>query len=297
MQARGLARSITSGAVVAFLQRNGIEQGVARWFDRCQGRVEVVEGSADVTGERLVIDDADRVAEGRDLAAERRDRAARQRDRTAADHAGTDDLCVRERDDAAREREAASRDRAEAARDRDAAAHDRLRAARDRSAAGVDPLTGALRRDRGLADLQREIDRARRSDGRLVLAFVDVDGLKPINDTHGHAAGDQLLRDVAVALKRALRSYDLVIRYGGDEFLCALPGTDLEGARRRFGEVARSLTKRPQRASVSVGLAALEDPDTVDALTARADAELYAGRRGRRRQADARPRARFSRSA
>jgi diguanylate cyclase (GGDEF)-like protein len=233
-----------------------------------------------------MIDDSDRVAEERDRRAERRDRAAERRDCVATNRDGTDGrFAVSGRDQAARDREAASRDRAEASRDRARAADDRRQAASDRAQAGVDALTGALRRDRGLIDLQREIDRARRSDGRLVLAFVDVDGLKQINDTQGHAAGDQLLRDVAVALRSALRSYDLVIRYGGDEFVCALPGTDLGGARRRFGEVATSLTERAQWAPVSVGLAALDDRDTVGELTARADAALYAGRRGARRQA------------
>jgi diguanylate cyclase (GGDEF)-like protein len=140
-------------------------------------------------------------------------------------------------------------------------------------------LTGALRRDRGLADLKREIDRARRSDGRLVLGFVDVDGLKAINELEGHSAGDRLLRDVAAAMRTGLRSYDLVIRYGGDEFLCALPGTDVDGARRRFDEVATKLTERNPRASVSTGWAKLEDSDTLDDLIARADAALYVGRR------------------
>ena len=145
-----------------------------------------------------------------------------------------------------------------------------------------------------LAELEREIARTRRSDGRLVLAFVDVDGLKAINDLHGHAAGDQLLRDVALALRTGLRSYDLVIRYGGDEFLCALPGTDIEGARRRFDDVARELTEKRPDASVSTGLAALEETDALDELTERADAALYAGRgRGRGRVSEKRPR--FSR--
>jgi diguanylate cyclase (GGDEF)-like protein len=144
--------------------------------------------------------------------------------------------------------------------------------------AGLDGLTGALRRDRGVVDLQLEIDRVLRSDGRLVLAFVDVDGLKATNDAEGHAAGDQLLHDVGVALRTGLRSYDLVVRYGGDEFLCALPGTDVEGARRRFDEVARNLTEKNPRASVSMGLAPLEDGDTLDELTARADRALYAAR-------------------
>jgi diguanylate cyclase (GGDEF)-like protein len=211
----------------------------------------------------------DRVAEERDRAAEARDRAAEARDHADGRFSTS-------------ERERAARDRTEAARDREQAARDRRKAARDRARAGLDPLTGALRRDRGLADLGREIDRARRSHGRLTLAFVDVDGLKAVNDAEGHAAGDRLLSDVATALRTGLRSYDLVVRYGGDEFLCALPGTDVESARRRFADVARSLTDVSPGASVSTGLAELEDGDTLDELIARADDALYAGRFSRR---------------
>src|SRR4051812_27375521 len=147
-------------------------------------------------GERLMLDDSDLVAEERDRTAERRDRTAERRDRAATNRerpAGR--FSVTERDQARRDREAAARDRTEASRDRKRAADDRHQAASDRAQAGVDLLTGALRRDRGLIDLQREIDRARRSGGRLVLAFIDVDGLKQVNDSQGHAAGDQLLHD------------------------------------------------------------------------------------------------------
>lgn len=236
-----------------------------------------------------MIDDSDRLADERDRAAERRDRAAERRDSAATNREGTDDrFPVSERDPAAHDREAASRDRTEASRDRKRAADDRRQAARDRAQAGVDALTGALRRDRGLFELKREVGRAHRSDAGLILAFVDVDGLKQINDAHGHAAGDRLLHDVAVALRNALRSYDLVVRYGGDEFLCVLPSTDLEGARRRFDAVARSLMERTEWASVSVGLAALENPDTLEELIGRADAALYAGRHDARTQADLR---------
>jgi diguanylate cyclase (GGDEF)-like protein len=223
-------------------------------------------------------DERDSAAEERDSAAQRRDRAAGERDRAAG-------VSISEHEQAARDRAGAARDRGEGSHDRERAAYDRRQAARDRARAGVDGLTGALQRDRGLVDLQREIDRARRSDGRLVLAFVDVDGLKAVNDAQGHAAGDQLLRDVALALTTGLRPYDLVLRYGGDEFLCALSGTDVEGARRRFDEVARDLTERSSKASVSMGLAALANSDTLEELTARADAALLAGRRGARQLA------------
>jgi diguanylate cyclase (GGDEF)-like protein len=221
----------------------------------------------------------DGAADERDRTAERRDREADERDRAAEGRDRADGRSLlRDRERAAGYRELAARDRRLAARDRRLAAHDRRRAARDRRQAGLDGLTGALRRERGLIDLQREIDRARRSDGRLVLAFVDVDGLKTVNDDHGHAAGDQLLCDVAAALLNGLRSYDLVVRYGGDEFVCALPGTSLDGAKRRFHEVGRALAEKNLGASMSTGLAELADPDTLDDLTARADAALYAGR-------------------
>jgi diguanylate cyclase (GGDEF)-like protein len=138
-----------------------------------------------------------------------------------------------------------------------------------------------------MVDLRREIDRARRSGGALILAFVDVDGLKAINDTHGHAAGDQALRAVAGALLGGLRSYDLVVRHGGDEFLCGLPGTDLAGAERRFDAVAKALTDQNPGTSVSIGLAELAALETLDSVIARADAALYAARRETRGRADA----------
>jgi diguanylate cyclase (GGDEF)-like protein len=142
-----------------------------------------------------------------------------------------------------------------------------------------------------MVDLRREIDRARRSGGALILAFVDLDGLKAINDTHGHAAGDRALRAVAAALLGGLRSYDLVVRHGGDEFLCGLPGTDLAGAQRRFDAVAKTLTERNPGTSVSIGLTELAAPDTLDSLIARADAALYATRHTRdRADADRTPR-------
>lgn len=222
-----------------------------------------------------------RAGEGRDRTADARDRAADERDR-AADARDRVDVrsSLPDLERGAGDREHAAHDRRLAAHDRRLAAHDRRLAARDRERAGLDGLTGALRRERGVMDLQREIDRARRSHGRLVLAFVDVDGLKAVNDDHGHAAGDELLRDVAAALLNGLRSYDLVVRHGGDEFVCALPGTNLDGAKRRFAEVATMLAEKNPRASVSTGLAELADPDTLEELTARADAALSAGRRG-----------------
>jgi diguanylate cyclase (GGDEF)-like protein len=236
---------------------------------------------------------AERTIGGHEQAARARDQGSRDRERSARDRerAAERDRAAESRDSAAEKRAGAAakrttRHRKLTALTREGAARDRDEAAHDRAQAGIDVLTGALRRGRGLVDLQREIDRTRRSDGRLVLAFVDIDGLKAINDTDGHAAGDQLLRDVALALTTKFRSYDLVVRYGGDEFLCTLSGSDLNAARQRFDEVARTLTQRIPAASIGVGLAALADQDTLDELIARADDALYTGRRKARGQAE-----------
>ena len=146
----------------------------------------------------------------------------------------------------------------------------------------IDELTGTLRRQAGLQALEREIDRARRSaDGRLVVAFVDVDDLKHLNDTQGHAAGDRLLQDVATTLRAQLRSYDLVMRWGGDEFVCVLPDATLEGAARIVEDISVSFGAR-NGYGFSTGFAALEDTDTAEDVVSRADKRLYDTRRERR---------------
>jgi diguanylate cyclase (GGDEF)-like protein len=147
--------------------------------------------------------------------------------------------------------------------------------------AAVDDLTGALRRGAGLRLLQAEIDRVRRTAGRLTLAFADVDGLKRVNDTQGHQAGDDLLRLVGHTLRRRLRSYDLVIRYGGDEFLCAMGGAGVEEVGGKLELVAAELHAAAGRSVLSVGLAELDAEDPLDdavRLVGRADQALYHGR-------------------
>jgi diguanylate cyclase (GGDEF)-like protein len=146
----------------------------------------------------------------------------------------------------------------------------------------IDELTGTLRRQAGLQALEREIDRARRSaDGKLVVAFIDVDDLKHLNDSQGHAAGDRLLQSVATTLRTQLRSYDLVMRWGGDEFVCVLPEAGLEGAARIVEDIEVGFAAR-NGYGFSTGLAALEDTDTAEDLVIRADQRLYESRRERR---------------
>ena len=142
-----------------------------------------------------------------------------------------------------------------------------------RERAAFDDLTGVLRRAAGIAATEREIARARRQKTPLTVAFVDVDGLKQANDTSGHAAGDVLLKSLAAALKVGLRGQDLVLRYGGDEFVCVLPDTPMNAG----AEKLRKIEAEAKSAGFgfSMGLAELARSDDVVSLLGRADGELY----------------------
>ena len=151
------------------------------------------------------------------------------------------------RDKAAAQRMQSAADRARAAKDRKAAASDREHLLAELERAHLDDLTGAYRRGMGEIAVINEIERSRRSHQPLVLAYVDADGLKGVNDREGHAAGDALLRDLVVLLRSKLRPYDPVVRWGGDEFICAISDTDLEDARRRFEEIRVALANKGER--------------------------------------------------
>lgn len=146
-----------------------------------------------------------------------------------------------------------------------------------------DELTGVLNRTAGMAALHREIERSRQSGTRFVLGYLNVDGLRYVNDTQGPRSGDELLRKVTAALRATLRSYDVILRLGGDEFLFSLPGADLSTAEQRLREFGVILGEEAPGASASVGFAELREGDTLDDLIARADHALVAGRRPRRR--------------
>ena len=146
--------------------------------------------------------------------------------------------------------------------------------------AATDDLTGALRRRAGLDALQREIDRARRMGGDgIVVIFLDIDGLKRVNDVHGHAAGDRLLIDLVAAIRRRVRSYDLVIRYGGDEFVCALIHVGMADAARTLADIRRHYAARTGGHTISVGVTTVGDEDTAASVVAKADTALLAARR------------------
>jgi diguanylate cyclase (GGDEF)-like protein len=141
----------------------------------------------------------------------------------------------------------------------------------------TDDLTGAYHRGPGNIELEREMARSRRTNTSLTVAFVDVDALKHRNDSEGHAAGDRLLRETAATIRSHFRPYDLLIRYGGDEFVCGLFDMEMTEAAARFALVNRDL-EAAEQASVTIGLATLTDSDALAELLARADADMYKGR-------------------
>jgi diguanylate cyclase (GGDEF)-like protein len=240
---------------------------------------------ADADARDHAADERDRIADERDEIADRRDRVAVQFEALIqvsmpqgavwSAIARRDARSNRRRALAHRQLKAVGRRQAE--RDRAAACTARTAVGRSESGA-VDDLTGLYLRNQGFAELQREIARSARESHPLVVAFVDVDGLKAINDTHGHAAGDAMLIGVASTLQRELRAYDIIFRYGGDEFVCALPGVNMEEAQQRFAIIGTALGVGPEHGSVSVGLAILRHDESAHSLVARADDALYVQR-------------------
>ncbi len=144
--------------------------------------------------------------------------------------------------------------------------------------AHTDELTGLPNRRAWREALPREMARAQRERWPLCVAMLDVDGLKQLNDSRGHHAGDQLLKQNAAAWSAALRPVDLLARYGGDEFAAILTGCRLEDARKL---VERLADATPKDRSFSVGIAEWDGVQDLHALVSDADARLYEAKRAR----------------
>jgi diguanylate cyclase (GGDEF)-like protein len=162
-----------------------------------------------------------------------------------------------------------------------------LEMARISRLAALDPLTGVFNR-RGLDLVLPE------HDERLVsVAMCDLDRFKRINDEHGHAAGDELLRRVAAQLASVVRAADGVVRWGGEEFLVILPSVDralalhiVERARKAIEDDAVVVGGSVLRITISVGVAERHPGEPRDALIARADEALYVAKNSGRNRVE-----------
>lgn len=168
-----------------------------------------------------------------------------------------------------------------------------------RFAATHDFLTNLLNRAEIIAALEREFSRSGREEKPASVILADIDHFKRVNDTLGHAAGDEVLKQVASRLKADLRPYDLVGRYGGEEFILILPGCPLETGARRADEIRKIVGKDPigtpfgtTAATVSMGVTAtstkfggvIRREGSVAELLHQADVSLYnAKKNGRNR--------------
>ncbi len=154
--------------------------------------------------------------------------------------------------------------------------------ARLAEASRTDALTGLLNRRGFLEQGESALDRSRRSRKPLSVLMADADHFKRINDLHGHATGDVVLQGLAQLLRGALRSQDLVARWGGEEFILLLPETDLHGASLVAESIRRQVADRPLPAgelelpvTLSLGLAEHRPGRRLEATIADADAALY----------------------
>jgi diguanylate cyclase (GGDEF)-like protein len=151
----------------------------------------------------------------------------------------------------------------------------------------VDGLTGLANRRQCEETLASELARVERFGGPLAVVVADLDWFKDINDRYGHPAGDAVLREFAILLRETLRDVDLAGRWGGEEFLLILPGTDVEGGARVADRIRVALAGRivlaadgtPIPVTASFGVAATPPATTASELFAAADAALYEAKR------------------
>lgn len=156
------------------------------------------------------------------------------------------------------------------------------RLARAEHLADTDTLTPLANRRFFCRAVERSVAQLARHGTPAALVFIDLDGLKAINDTHGHGAGDEALVHTAWVLTENIRTGDVVARLGGDEFGVLLDYTDAAAAADKARSLCEALAARPLRdlsLTISAGVTPLRPTDTPEAALARADAAMYSDKR------------------
>jgi diguanylate cyclase (GGDEF)-like protein len=152
----------------------------------------------------------------------------------------------------------------------------------------IDPLTDILNRRGFERELKRSLAYVKRYGASVALVYLDLDGFKPVNDRHGHNAGDAVLKAIAAALSRNIRASDVVARLGGDEFAVLLWNVNAPDAATKAAALEAAVYATPVRwgdatlvVGASAGLALLGALDSPAELLARADAAMYARKAAR----------------
>ncbi|MDQ6964907.1 MAG: diguanylate cyclase [Mariprofundales bacterium] len=161
--------------------------------------------------------------------------------------------------------------------------------------AKTDPLTGVNNRGEIERLVRSELERASREERSIAVAMVDIDFFKRVNDSYGHLAGDEVLRETVRRIQKRLRSYDHIGRYGGEEFLLVLPGDDQDGAAQLAERLRRAVADAPVDSSagfvpvtISIGLCVLQVGSECDQYTVinHADQMLYQAKDGGRNRVE-----------
>jgi len=151
--------------------------------------------------------------------------------------------------------------------------------------AATDSLTGLANRKTIINELERMLQQPPQEHRPVVAIMADIDHFKEVNDTYGHLVGDKVLTEISNRIRSALRDFDEVGRYGGEEFLLVLNGANLVTAKNVAERIREHVTSQPInlqgveiRASISLGVAAAHPGEKTDSVLARADKALYAAK-------------------
>jgi diguanylate cyclase (GGDEF)-like protein len=145
----------------------------------------------------------------------------------------------------------------------------------------IDALTGVKNRTAFENNFRREIEISRRKSSELSLIVLDIDWFKGVNDRYGHSVGDLVLKNVAQTVEASIRCSDALYRYGGEEFVLVLLGTDRHGAKRLAERIRQNVASlyfsnpKGLQVTLSLGVATMQKDDSCQGLFDRADAALY----------------------